>query len=398
MRGRFAPSPTGDLHLGGARTALCAWLSARKSASSFVLRVEDLDRPRCSARAETSILSDIRFLGLDWDEGPDVGGPHAPYRQSERSARYAEVRDRLLDEGRAFYCFCSRAEVARAAGAPHGPGDDGPRYPGTCRTLSPAEIAERMKTRSPSVRLRVDPERIDWIDEAHGAQHEDVSQTVGDFVIARSDGVFAYQLAVVVDDADMRIEEVVRGDDLSSSTARQILLYRALGRGAPKFAHVPLVLGADGTRLSKRHGDIGLTALRARGRSAPSIIGALAASLGLCEPGDQIHPRDLLSRFSFSSLPRAATVLDPACVQGNCVAPMAPSGVSVKPLDAGAVQVTFTGSAGAIYQLQSSADFHGPWSDLAAVTADDKGVCVYVDADAANHPTRYYRALIPVAP
>ena len=299
MRGRFAPSPTGDLHLGGARTALTAWLAARAAGGEFIVRVEDLDRPRAVAGAEARIVDDLRWLGLDWD------GPIC--RQSERLPLYEAAVERLLSSGAAFPCFCSRAEVARAAHAPHGPEDDGPRYPGTCRALTAEQVAEQSARRKPSLRVRVEPGAIDWSDGVHGPQHDHPSLQVGDFVIRRADGIFAYQLAVVVDDAAQGISDVVRGDDLLSSTARQICLYRALGFTPPRFAHVPLIVGADGQRLSKRHGDI---RVRAAGISPLQIVGRLAATLGLCAPGDELTPRDLVDRFSFAQLPKTPTVLD----------------------------------------------------------------------------------------
>lgn len=307
-RGRFAPSPTGDLHLGGARTALAAWLAARAAGGAYIVRVEDLDAPRVVPGAEQRILEDLAWLGLDWDEGPDVGGPHAPYRQSVRLARYDAAVERLLAGGHAFRCWCSRAEVARAAAAPHGPADDGPRYPGTCR----ARTTPPPRDRRPSVRLRVDPEEVTFVDGVHGATVEDVTTTVGDFVIRRADGIPAYQLAVVVDDAAMGITDVVRGDDLLGSTARQLLLYRALGATPPRFAHVPLVLGPDGARLSKRHGAIGIRALRDRGRAAPHVVGLLASTLGLVPSGTECLPRDLVAGFSLARISRAPTTLDPS--------------------------------------------------------------------------------------
>jgi glutamyl-tRNA synthetase len=306
-RGRFAPSPTGDLHLGGARTALVAWLAARAAAGRFVVRVEDLDRPRSVAGAEERILADLTWLGLDWDEGPDRGGPFAPYRQSERLDRFETAIQQLLREGRAFPCFCSRAEVARAAHAPHGPGDDGPRYPGTCRDLSAAAVAERAKTRRPAIRLRVAPETLVFVDGVHGEQREDVSATVGDFVIRRADGVPAYQLAVVVDDAAMQVSHVVRGDDLLGSTARQLLLYRALGLTAPAFAHVPLVLGPDGARLSKRHGAIGVRAWADPQR----LVAFLASTLWSREETRFARPSDLIAGFDLSRLQKTAQIVDP---------------------------------------------------------------------------------------
>jgi glutamyl-tRNA synthetase len=312
-RGRFAPSPTGNLHLGTARTALCAWLSARAGGGSFVLRVEDLDGPRVVPGAEARMLADLRALGLDWDEGPDAGGPHAPYRQSERTARYDAAIARLEADGRVFPCFCSRADLARAAaaapGAPHGPADDGPRYPGSCRELTREQRAELDRSgRRPALRFRADPDEVRFVDGVHGEQRCDVAAQVGDFVVRRADGLHAYQLAVVVDDAAMAIEEVVRGDDLLGSTARQLLLYRALGLPAPRFAHLPLLLGPDGRRLAKRHGAIGVRALLEGGATPGRLVALLARPLGLLD-GDEreARPESLLPRFALDRLPREPT-------------------------------------------------------------------------------------------
>jgi glutamyl-tRNA synthetase len=295
-RGRFAPSPTGDLHLGGARTALVAWLCARAAGGALLVRVEDLDRPRVVAGAEARILDDLSWLGLDWDE--------APLRQSERTRLYDAATERLLASGRAFRCWCSRADVARAATAPHGRADEGPRYPGTCRART-----EAPNQRSPSVRLRVEPERVRFCDGVHGEHDEDVAATVGDFVIRRADGIAAYQLAVVVDDSQSGITDVVRGDDLLGSTARQLLLYRALDLPAPRFAHVPLVLGPDGTRLGKRHGSLAVRALRERGETPARVIGLLAGTLGLRPGGASVEARALVADFALDKLPRTATTL-----------------------------------------------------------------------------------------
>ncbi len=311
-RGRFAPTPSGDLHLGGARTALVAWLDARAHQGQFVVRLEDLDEQRTVPGAEQRILDDLRWLGLTWDEGPDVGGTYGPYRQSEKRAQFGERIAQLLAEDKAYPCFCSRREIALASVAPHGESDDGPRYPGTCARLTRKQIAERAKTRAPAIRLRVSPGAIDWIDRVHGERSDKVAEGVGDFVLRRADLVPAYQLAVVIDDGEMRISDVVRADDLLSSTARQILLYRAFGWNTPRFAHVPLILGPDGVRLSKRHGAIGIGALRERGLSPERVIGALAATLGLCAPGVSITPGELVKHFTMTALPRTPTMLDPA--------------------------------------------------------------------------------------
>jgi len=314
IRGRFAPSPTGPLHLGNARTALLSWLAARARGGAYVMRLEDLDAPRVRPGAEEGILADLRWLGLDWDEGPDVGGPVGPYRQSERMERYALALSRLKEGKLAYPCFCSRAEVLVAAQAPHGPGDEGPRYPGTCRDLSPEEVRRRAQRRPPAWRFRVPPGEVVFQDEVHGPQRREVAAESGDFVVARADGVPAYQLAVVVDDAAMGMTQVVRGDDLLGSTARQLLLYRALGLAAPRFAHVPLLCGEDGARLAKRHGALTLAELRERGADPRAVAGLLAALSGLAPRGTRLGPRDLVAGFSLEAVPRAASRLARALV------------------------------------------------------------------------------------
>jgi glutamyl-tRNA synthetase len=276
-RGRFAPSPTGDLHLGSAATALVAWCAARAAGGRLVLRVEDIDRPRVVAGAEARQLDDLRWLGFDWDEGPDVGGPHAPYRQSERSARYEDALARLAARDLLYYCDCSRAEIAAVASAPHA-GEEGPRYPGTCRGHG---MQARAWKRPPTIRLRV-PEGTVTIDDAlQGRITQDVARDVGDFVLKRGDGIYAYQLACVVDDLAMGITEVVRGADLLGSTPRQVLLAELLGGPVPAFAHVPLVVATDGTRLAKRDGGVTLRERREAGATAAEIVSSLADLLGL---------------------------------------------------------------------------------------------------------------------
>jgi glutamyl-tRNA synthetase len=314
-RGRYAPSPTGPLHLGNARTALLAWLAARAAGSSFVMRVEDLDGPRVRAGLEGRILDELRWLGLDWDEGPDVGGPHGPYCQSARTERYVAAVSRLRDAGVAYPCFCSRAEIAAASQAPHGPADDGPRYPGTCARLAPAEVDERARRRRPAWRLRAAPGPVSFADGVHGACAFDVARETGDFVVMRADGIAAYQLAVTVDDVAMGIGEVVRGDDLLPSTARQLLLYRALGAAPPRFAHVPLVVGEDGERLAKRHGALSLGELRERGADARAVVGLLAALSGLAERGARLAPGDLVAGFRMERVPRGEAVLTAGMVE-----------------------------------------------------------------------------------
>jgi glutamyl-tRNA synthetase len=301
-RGRFAPSPTGALHLGSARTALIAWLRARASEGSFVIRTEDLDAPRVVPGADEAIRRDLRWLGLDWDEGPDVGGPCAPYAQSARLGDYAAALAALRTGGHVYPCTCTRKEIAAIASAPHGLDEEGPRYPGTCRD------GPRHPERPASWRFRM-PEPSPGFTDALAGTFAAGALGEGDFVVARGDGAFSYQLAVVVDDLAMRISEVVRGDDLLSSVPRQLALARALGGTAPAWLHVPLVLATDGQRLGKRHGSASVASLRERGESAASVVGKLGVTLGLAEPGEQLMPAALIARFDLAKLPRAPTRL-----------------------------------------------------------------------------------------
>jgi glutamyl-tRNA synthetase len=318
-RGRYAPSPTGAIHLGNARTALIAWLDARHAGDSFVLRVEDLDRARIPEGAEARMLEDLRWLGLDWDEGPDVGGPWGPYRQSERTSLYDQLLEAMLGSGHAFLCACSRADVARAASAPHAEDDEGPRYPGTCRDLPRAEVEARAAAqgRRPSVRFRGGAREV-AVDELHGALFP-VAGGVDDFVLRRADGTASYQFAVVVDDATMGIERVVRGADLLGSTLRQVALYKAMKLPMPKFAHVPLVLAPGGERLAKRTRPVSIADLRARGVSPERVVGVLAASAGLCPKGIRREPRHLKASFELWRVGR-----DPVVVDGEQLTPESP--------------------------------------------------------------------------
>ena len=285
-RGRFAPSPTGDLHVGSAACALLAWLAARTARGTFVLRVEDLDTPRVRAGYEAQQLADLRWLGLDWDEGPDVGGPFGPYRQSQRKERYEEALSCLDRLGLTYPCDCSRADIGRIASAPH-LGEEGPLYPGTCRNAP----AHRVNKRPPSVRIRIPASAvISFRDRLQGAVTEELASTSGDFVLRRADGIHAYQLAVVVDDLAMEISEVVRGADLLASTARQIWLAQALGGVVPCYAHVPLVVGVDGQRLAKRAHGVALRHYREAGIPAEVVVGALAHTLGLTAGQTTAHP------------------------------------------------------------------------------------------------------------
>ncbi len=295
VRGRFAPSPTGDLHLGSAASALLAWLFARAAGGAFVLRVEDIDTPRVVAGMEARQLDDLRWLGLEWDEGPDVGGTAGPYRQSERSAHYEAALARLAAADLLYACDCSRAEIARVASAPHA-GDDGPPYPGTCRRFG---LAPRPWKRPPATRLRV-PERVVTVHDALlGPVTQDVAATVGDFALKRGDSVYAYQLACVVDDLAMGVTQVVRGADLLGSTARQVLLAELLGGRPPTFAHGPLVLAADGTRLAKRARGVSLRDHRAAGVTPGALLRSLATLLAL-PPAES--PAALLHAFDPEAL------------------------------------------------------------------------------------------------
>ncbi len=311
VRGRFAPSPTGQLHLGNARTALLAWLDARSAGGAFVMRIEDLDQARVQPGAESQQLAELAWLGLDWDEGPDRGGPFAPYRQSARTARYDAAIERLLASRRAFLCACSRADVARAASAPHDDGAAEPRYPGSCRQADPAAVIARAAAqgRAPAVRFAGGGARIDFVDEVHGVVTGEASG-VDDFVLRRADGTAAYQLAVVVDDAAMEVTRVVRGDDLLRSTPRQIALYRALELAPPAFAHVPLVVTPGGERLAKRTRPAALASLRARGVTPEAVVGALAASAGLWVPGRSMAAAALVDGFSLATIAREPAVVE----------------------------------------------------------------------------------------
>jgi glutamyl-tRNA synthetase len=294
--GRFAPSPTGPLHLGNLRTALLAWLFARSAGAQFLLRVEDLDRSRVRPGIEETQLSDLRALGLDWD-GPAV-------RQSERLELYEDAIARL-EAGELLYpCYCTRAEIRAAASAPHGI-SAAERYPGTCRELTAAQRAEHEAAgRPPALRVRSEAVRIAFQDRLLGSIEEDVD----DFVVRRNDGTFSYQLAVVVDDAAQGIGEVVRGADLADSTPRQILLARLLGLPEPTYTHVPLVLGPDGQRLAKRHGAV---ALSDRPEGPDEVRSWMARTLGLAKAGDTPSMEDLLERFDPHRLPREPTVWSP---------------------------------------------------------------------------------------
>ena len=304
IRGRYAPSPTGFLHLGNARTALVAWLRSRSQGGAFVLRVEDLDGPRTVKGAVTGNLEELRWLGLDWDEGPDIGGPHVPYIQSERGALYEEALETLRQKDLIFECYLSRKDLRNLASAPHGQGFV---YGQQERTENRRCLIEKKASgKTPSLRFKVEPEHIHFHDLFAGQQTVDIAQQVGDFVVRRADGLWAYQLAVVVDDIAMNINEVVRGDDLLNSTGAQLLLYKALGATPPQYVHVPLLLDTDGERMAKRKGSLTLNALREAGVSPARVTGLLAYTLGLLFELEEVTPADLLGTFSLDTIHRDA--------------------------------------------------------------------------------------------
>ena len=311
MRVRFAPSPTGQLHVGNARTALFNWLLSQGNDGTFILRIEDTDAERSTRESELSILDDLRWLGLNWDEGPDVEGPHGPYRQSERLHLYASYANELIANGHAYYCFCSpqkldadRREML-ASGRP-------PRYSGTCRDLPREETRARIEAgERPVIRFKV-PVGVDvtFTDLVRG----DVtfsSEVIGDPVLVRSDGRPAYNFAVVVDDALMEITHVIRGEDHISNTPRQVLLYQALGFEPPQFAHLSLVMGPDHTPLSKRHGATSVAEFRERGYLPESLVNYLAL-IGWSPGGDEelLPIQELANRFALEDVGHSAGVFD----------------------------------------------------------------------------------------
>jgi nondiscriminating glutamyl-tRNA synthetase len=311
MRVRFAPSPTGHLHVGNARTALFNWLMARGSRGTFILRIEDTDAERSTRDSEAAILDDLRWLGLQWDEGPDVGGPHGPYRQSERLHLYLSYANELIEAGHAYYCFCSaeRLEADRRAALASGLP---PRYAGRCRAIPLARARERIDAGERAVvRFRVPEDRdITFTDLVRGEVTFHTS-VIGDPVLLRSDGQPAYNFAVVVDDALMAVTHIVRGEDHVSNTPRQILIYEALGFTPPAFAHLALVMGRDHAPLSKRHGATSVNEFRAKGYLPEALVNYLAL-IGWSPGGDEeILPVDELARrFSIDAVGRSSGVFD----------------------------------------------------------------------------------------
>jgi glutamyl-tRNA synthetase len=302
---RLAPSPTGALHLGNARTFLVNWLLARQRGLRILLRIEDLDGPRVKKDADRQAIDDLRWLGLDWDDGPIY--------QSHRAPIYRSAAARLLESNHAYPCICTRSEVASAASAPHA--EDGAAvYPNTCVARFPTLEAAREAAagREPALRYHVPPGIVEFDDAFAGHRSFDVARDLGDFVILKCDGTAAYQLAVVVDDAEANVTDVVRGDDLIDSTPRQLLLYKSLGLAdrIPTYTHLPLVVGPDGRRLAKRHGDTRLSHYRNAGVSPARLRALLARWCGV-DAADDITMDELLHRFDLAKLPRDRITFTP---------------------------------------------------------------------------------------
>ena len=300
---RLAPSPTGALHLGNARTFLATWAMARQRGWRIALRIEDLDGPRIKPEATRQTIDDLTWLGLDWDIGPTL--------QTPRLAVYRAAIDRLIDSGHAYPCVCTRKEIEHAASAPHA--EDGAAvYPGTCRgKFKDAADALARTGRVPAWRFAVPDMTFEFRDDFAGVRRFDLATQIGDFVLAKPDFTPSYQLAVVVDDLDAGVTQVVRGDDLLDSVPRQVLIYAALGRDAqtPAYTHLPLVLGPDGRRLAKRHGDTRLATLRDSGWSADHVRGLLGQWLGLGED-KTLTPQQVLDRFDLARVPREPVMID----------------------------------------------------------------------------------------
>lgn len=289
--GRFAPTPSGRLHLGNLLCCLLAYLSARSAGGKFLLRIEDLDVPRCPKRLSKQCIEDLAFLGFDWDE--------PPLYQSERTTIYQTYLNRLYAQGLVYPCFCTRAQL-HAAQAPN-LGDREPVYAGTCAHLSAEEIAERMKTRRPALRLRMPDKVVTFIDGHYGAYSENLAREAGDTLIRRSDNLFGYQLAVVIDDALSGVNQIVRGRDILSSTPRQIELQHMLGFDTPQYLHIPLLMDGEGRRLAKRDRDLDLSALSKR-MTAQQILGLLAFSAGILPENRPAELSELIKLFDWKQI------------------------------------------------------------------------------------------------
>src|SRR3569833_3300455 len=311
VRARFAPSPTGQLHVGNARTALFNWLFARQQGGTMILRIEDTDVERSEARYEQQLLEDLKWMGIDWDEGPDVGGPFPPYRQSDKIDVYREHAERLVAEGKAYYCFCKQADLdayREQALKEHRP----PIYPGTCRNIDPTEAKRRKDSgEAAAIRLHIPERPIRFHDIVRG-DVEFSSEVVSDPIILRSTGVPVYNYVVVVDDAEMKITHVIRGDDHLSNTPKQVALYEALGWPVPEFAHLSTILGPDRERLSKRHGATSVAAFREMGVLPEALMNYMAL-LGWAPSGgtrELFTPSELTKEFDLTRVTPSPAVID----------------------------------------------------------------------------------------
>lgn len=303
IRGRFAPTPSGFLHLGNIFCSLLAWLHAKSQGGNILLRIEDLDVTRCPSKNADQLKSDLEWLGLTWDEGAYLNENSKEYFQSQRSAVYERYFHQLQEQGLIYPCFCSRSEL-HAAEAPH-LSDGRIIYSGTCRNLNEDERRLKSQKRAPAYRLLTKDTPITFTDGHYGCQQYNLAQESGDFIVRRSDGVFAYQLAVVVDDALMGITEVVRGCDLLDSTPMQLYLYELLGFEPPKFFHIPLLTAMDGRRLAKRDGDLEIAKLRQHYGCPEPIIGMLAYWARQIEKPEPITVQELLPIFDKSKIPKS---------------------------------------------------------------------------------------------
>src|SRR5947209_6998486 len=311
IRVRFAPSPTGQLHVGNARTALFNWLFARQKGGVNVLRIEDTDLERSEARYEAQLMDDLKWLGLDWDEGPDMGGPYAPYRQSDRMEIYRATADRLVQAQKAYYCFCTVEELERDRQQAMAENRQ-PIYSGKCRDLGPDEVQRRRAAgEAAAIRLKIPEHPIKFHDIVRG-DVEFASESVSDPIIMRSNGVPVYNYVVVIDDAEMKITHVVRGDDHLSNTPKQVALYEALGLPAPEFAHLSTILGPDRERLSKRHGATSIANFRDMGVLPEALMNYLAL-LGWAPSGgtrETFTPKELIKEFSLKRVTPSPAIFD----------------------------------------------------------------------------------------
>jgi nondiscriminating glutamyl-tRNA synthetase len=311
VRVRFAPSPTGHVHVGNARTALFNWLFARQQGGTMIVRIEDTDVERSQARYETQLLNDLKWLGIDWDEGPDKGGPFPPYRQSDKTEEYRQVAERLVSEGKAYYCFCTQEELERQrelALKEHRQ----PIYPGTCRNIDLADARKRKEAGEPcAIRLKIPERPIRFHDIVRGAV-EFSNEVVSDPIIVRSTGIPVYNYVVVIDDADMQITHVIRGDDHLSNTPKQVAVYEALGYPVPEFAHLSTILGPDKERLSKRHGATSVANFRDMGVLPVALVNYMALLGWAPSGGDReiFRPEELVKEFDLNRVTPSPAVFD----------------------------------------------------------------------------------------